>query len=126
MNKQDIRLEMNKHTSRMVMSMFLISVLFGPSLLLPGKWSLVPLLLIFPIMFYSGRKIEKLKNKVNIRSMKEVIAFEQDTDINTLRKQRGQFSAMSSKVLPVTLVLLGMGIIAAMSYAVVQLISYLL
>lgn len=33
---------------------------------------------------------------------------------------------MSSRVLPVTLVLLGMGIIAAMSYAVVQLISYLL
>lgn len=76
MNKHDIRLKMNKHTSRMVMSMFLISVLFGPSLLLPGKWSLVPLLLIFPIMFYSGRKVEKLKKKVNIRSMKEVIAFE--------------------------------------------------
>lgn len=86
-NKDDVlRLNRYGNISGLLMALCVISV--APMFIFIGKWSIVPLGIIFAVAMYYAHKIERIKKDNDIQTYKEIVAFTEGKKLDEIQKQR--------------------------------------
>ncbi len=86
-NKDDVlRLNRYGNISGLLMVLCVISV--APMFIFIGKWSIVPLSIIFTAAMYYAHKIERIKKDNDIQTYKEIVAFTEGKRLDEIQKQR--------------------------------------
>lgn len=86
-NKDDVlRLNRYGNISGVLMVLCVISV--APMFIFIGKWSIVPLGIIFAVAMYYAHKIEGIKKDNDIQTYKEIVAFTEGKRLDKIQKQR--------------------------------------
>lgn len=86
-NKDDVlRLNRYGNISGLLMVLCVISV--APMFIFIGKWSIVPLCIIFAAAMYYANKIERIKKDNDIQTYKEIVAFTEGKKLDEIQKQR--------------------------------------
>lgn len=86
-NKEDV-LKLNRygHISGWLMVLCVIAV--APMFIFIGKWSVIPLGVIYAVAMYFACKIEKIKKDYDIQTYKEILAFTEGKKLDEIQKQR--------------------------------------
>ncbi|RCA10451.1 helix-turn-helix domain-containing protein [Enterococcus durans] len=103
---------MDKYTKIMMIFSILSAISIGPSLFLPNYWWIVPPLILWLISMYAALKIEKIKKESDVQTYKEIVAFIENKDVDSVRKLRNKKKDFISKVFIVSIYSLIFGIIA--------------
>lgn len=86
-NKDDVlRLNRYGNISGLLMIFCVISV--APMFIFIGKWSILPLGIIFATAIYYANKIERIKKDNDIQTYKEIVAFTEGKKLDEIQKQR--------------------------------------
>jgi len=72
--------------SGLLMILCVISV--APMFIFIGKWSILPLGIIFAAAMYYANKIERIKKDNDIQTYKEIVAFTEGKKLDEIQKQR--------------------------------------
>ena len=86
-SKDDV-LKLNRYGNISGWIMVLCVISTAPMFIFIGKWSLVPLGILFAIAMYYAQKIEKIKKENDIQTYKEIVAFTEGKRLDELQKQR--------------------------------------
>lgn len=86
-NKDDV-LKLNRYGNISGLLMVICVVSVAPMFIFIGKWSIVPLGIIFASAMYYAHKIEKIKKDNDIQTYKEIVAFTEGKRLDEIQKQR--------------------------------------
>ena len=86
-NKDDV-LKLNRYGNVSGWIMTLCVIATAPMFIFIGKWSLIPLGMLFAIAMYYAQKIEKIKKANDIQTYKEIVAFTEGKRLDEIQKQR--------------------------------------
>lgn len=86
--KKDDVLKLNRYGNISGWLMALCVIATAPMFIFIGKWSIVPLGVIFAIAMYFACKIEKIKKDNDVQTYKEVVAFMEGQRLDEIQKQR--------------------------------------
>lgn len=102
---------MDKYSKRMVIFGLLSAISIGPSLFLPNYWWIVLPLILWSISIYSALRIEKIKKEGDVQTYKEVVAFIENKDVDSVREFRNKKKDLMTKIFIVSMCSLIFGII---------------
>ncbi|MCB8504334.1 helix-turn-helix domain-containing protein, partial [Enterococcus durans] len=102
---------MDKYTKIMMIFSILSAISIGPSLFLPNYWWIAPPLILWLISMYAALKIEKIKKESDVQTYKEIVAFIENKDVDSVRKLRNKKKDLMSKIFIVSMYSLIFGII---------------
>lgn len=86
-NKDDA-LRLSRYGSISGWLMVLCVILTAPMFILIGKWSIIPLAIIFSICMYYAHKAEKIKKANDIETYIEIVSFTEGKRLDEIQKQR--------------------------------------
>lgn len=86
-NKDDV-LKLNRYGNISGLLMVLCVVSIAPMFLFIGKWSIIPLGIIFAMVMYYAHKVEKIKVDNDIQTYREIVAFTEGKRLDEIQKQR--------------------------------------
>ncbi len=89
----------------------LSAISIGPSLFLPNYWWIAPPLILWLISMYAALKIEKIKKESDVQTYKEIVAFIENKDVDSVRKLRNKKKDLMSKIFIVSMYSLIFGMI---------------
>ncbi|MCI1633752.1 MAG: helix-turn-helix domain-containing protein [Liquorilactobacillus nagelii] len=88
MKKKVFTKESNRDAKLMIACWIIGIVTIGPSLWLPSPWFYIIVITPFVLGFIPAIHLEYLKHKVDVRTYKEIIAYEDNKDIEKIRTHR--------------------------------------
>lgn len=86
-NKDDV-LRLNRYGNISGLLMILCVISVAPMFICIGKWSILPLGIIFAAAMYYANKIERIKKDNDIQTYKEIVAFTEGKKLDEIQKQR--------------------------------------
>lgn len=86
-NKDDV-LRLNRYGNISGLLMILCVISVAPMFIFIGKWSILPLGIIFAVAMYYANKIERIKKDNDIQTYKEIVAFTEGKRLDEIQKQR--------------------------------------
>jgi len=86
-NKDDV-LRLNRYGNISGLLMILCVISVAPMFIFIGKWSILPLGIIFAAAMYYANKIERIKKDNDIQTYKEIVAFTEGKKLDEIQKQR--------------------------------------
>lgn len=111
MKEKISKINMDKYSKRMVIFGLLSAISIGPSLFLPNYWWIVLPLILWSISIYSALRIEKIKKEGDVQTYKEVVAFIENKDVDSVREFRNKKKDLMTKIFIVSMCSLIFGII---------------
>jgi hypothetical protein len=102
----------NRDTKLMIGLMLAALLAIGPSLFLPRYWALVPPAMLWGLAFIPALRLEAFKQKADVHTYQEILAYMQGKDVETLRKQRNKRHDTWAKAKIVLLFAVVSGVIA--------------
>lgn len=99
--------------AKLMLGLMLTALLaIGPSLFLPRYWALVPPAILWGLAFIPAFRLEAFKKKADVHTYQEILAYMQDMDVQTLRKQRNKRRDIWSQIKIVLVFAFVSGVIA--------------
>lgn len=86
-SKDDV-LKLNRYGNISGLLMIICVVSIAPMFIFIGKWSVIPLGIIFATAMYYTHKIEKIKADNDIQTYREIVAFTEGKKLDEIQKQR--------------------------------------
>lgn len=86
-NKDDV-LRLNRYGNISGLLMILCVISVAPMFICIGKWSILPLGIIFAAAMYYANKIERIKKYNDIQTYKEIVAFTEGKKLDEIQKLR--------------------------------------
>lgn len=116
--------KMDKNTKGMFISLILVLIIGGPSLIIWETLGYIPFIILSLITMYFAVKIELIKKKRNIQTYKEIDAFSKDkVNSDESKEKRIQKNYFKEKIL---VVLIFSGCFGFLAWVVKLLTIYLL
>lgn len=107
--------QLNKWSTSMGIFAFLAVISVGPMLSLLGKKGLLISLVLFVCCLYAATKIERIKKKHNLKTYKEILAFQEGRKLTGEEKEKSRTNHIYLKVLLVILFGIISGILTFLS-----------
>ena len=85
-NEDVLKLNRYGNITGWLMGILIVSI--APMFIFIGKWSIIPLGIIFAATMYYAHKIEKIKKDNDIQTYKEIVAFTEGKRLDEIQKQR--------------------------------------
>jgi transcriptional regulator with XRE-family HTH domain len=99
--------------AKLMLGLMLAALLaIGPSLFLPRYWALVPTAILWGLAFIPALRLEAFKQKADVHTYQEILAYMRGKDVETLRKQRNKRRDTWAKAKVVLLFAVVSGVIA--------------
>lgn len=111
--KHVVEIRQSNRDAKLMLGLMLAAVLaIGPSLFLPRYWALVPPMILWGLALIPAFRLEAFKKKADVYTYREILAYMQGKDVDTLRKQRNQRRDAWAKAKIVLLFAVASGVIA--------------